>query len=63
LGAYRRRRSGDDRKDIQKRLVHTSSKSTDIYIKEAVPDVSEIEWTCHGRSDLPPKMTKPTTVY
>lgn len=43
LGATDAARRGDDRKDIQKRLVHTSSKTTDIYIKEAIADVSEIE--------------------
>lgn len=43
LGATDAARRGDDRKDIQKRLVHTSSKTTDIYIKEAIPDISGIE--------------------
>lgn len=42
LGATDAARRGDDRKDIQKRLVHTSSKTTDIYIKEVIADVSEI---------------------
>lgn len=35
-------KGGQDRKDIQTRLAHTSGKTTDIYIKEAAPDVSEI---------------------
>lgn len=43
LGATDAARRGENRKDIQKRLVHTSSKTTDIYIKEAIPDISEIE--------------------
>jgi integrase len=43
LGATDAARRGDDRRDIQKRLVHTSGKTTDIYIKEAIPDVSEID--------------------
>lgn len=42
LGATDAARGGQDRKDIQTRLAHTSGKTTDIYIKEAVPDVSEI---------------------
>lgn len=42
LGATDAAKSGQDRKDIQTRLAHTSSKTTDIYIKEAIPDVSEI---------------------
>ena len=35
-------RRGENRSDIQKRLVHTSGKTTDIYIKEVIADVSEI---------------------
>lgn len=42
LGATDAAKAGQDRKDIQTRLAHTSGKTTDIYIKEAVPDVSEI---------------------
>lgn len=42
LAATDAARRGEDRSDIQKRLVHTSGKTTDIYIKEVVPDVSEI---------------------
>ncbi|MBY0241906.1 MAG: tyrosine-type recombinase/integrase [Burkholderiaceae bacterium] len=43
LAATDAARRGEDRKDIQKRLVHTSAKTTDIYIKEVIADVSEIE--------------------
>ncbi|QJD89133.1 hypothetical protein HH213_02770 [Duganella dendranthematis] len=28
--------------EVQTQLAHTSSQTTDIYIKEAIPDVSEI---------------------
>ena len=42
LGATDAAKSGQDRKDIQTRLAHTSGKTTEIYIKEAVPDVSDI---------------------
>ena len=35
-------RRGENRSDIQMRLVHTSGKTTDIYIKEVIADVSEI---------------------
>lgn len=35
----------ENRSDIQKRLVHTSGKTTDIYIKEVIADVSEIPMT------------------
>lgn len=42
LAATDAARRGEDRGDIQKRLVHTSGKTTDIYIKEVIPDVSEI---------------------
>lgn len=43
LGATDAARSGVDRKKIQERLVHTSSKTTDIYIKEAIADKSAID--------------------
>lgn len=43
LGATDAAKRGENRKDIQTRLVHTSGKTTDIYIKEAVADVSGIE--------------------
>lgn len=43
LGATDAAKAGQQLKDIQKRLVHTSSKTSEIYIKEAVPDVSAID--------------------
>lgn len=43
LGATDAARRGEDRKEIQKRLVHASPDTTDIYIKEVVADLSEIE--------------------
>lgn len=43
LGATDAARSGEDRKNIQTRLAHTSGKTTDIYIKESIPDISVIE--------------------
>lgn len=42
LAATDAARRGEAHSDIQKRLVHTSSKTTDIYIKEAIPDISNI---------------------
>ena len=42
LAATDAARRGENRSDIQKRLVHTSGKITDIYIKEVIADVSEI---------------------
>jgi integrase len=42
LGATDAAKAGEDRKNIQTRLAHTSGKTTDIYIKEAIADVSEI---------------------
>lgn len=43
LGATDAARAGQHMKDIQKRLVHTSSKTSEIYIKEAIPEVSAID--------------------
>jgi len=43
LGATDAARAGKNMADIQKRLVHTSSKTSEIYIKEAIPDVSVID--------------------
>ncbi|WP_317205467.1 tyrosine-type recombinase/integrase [Janthinobacterium sp.] len=43
LGATDAARRGEDRKHIQHRLAHTSGDTTDIYIKEAIPDVSSID--------------------
>ena len=45
LGATDAAKAGEDRKNIQTRLAHTSGKTTDIYIKEAIADVSEIAVT------------------
>lgn len=42
LAATDTARRGENRSDIQMRLVHTSGKTTDIYIKEVIADVSEI---------------------
>lgn len=42
LGATDAARSGEEMKSIQKRLAHTSSKTSEIYIKEAIPERSEI---------------------
>jgi integrase len=42
LGATDAAKQGENRADIQGRLVHTSGKTTDIYIKESVPARSEI---------------------
>jgi len=43
LGATDAARQGKAMKEIQSRLVHTSSKTSEIYIKEAIPDVSAID--------------------
>lgn len=45
LGATDAVRAGEDKKNVQRRLVHTSSKTTDIYIKEIIPEVSDIPMT------------------
>jgi integrase len=42
LGATDAAKSGQSRKAIQDRLVHADSSTTEIYIKEAVPAVSEM---------------------
>jgi integrase len=42
LGATDAAKQGENKSDIQERLVHTSGKTTDIYIKESVPARSEI---------------------
>ncbi len=36
-------KKGENKADIQSRLVHTSGRTTDIYIKESVPARSEID--------------------
>jgi integrase len=43
LGATDAARRGEDRKHIQNRLAHTSGETTEIYIKEAIPDISNID--------------------
>jgi integrase len=43
LGATDAAKAKIDKKEIQKRLVHTSGDTTDIYIKEAVPETSGID--------------------
>lgn len=43
LGATDAARAKVDRKEIQKRLAHTSGDTTEIYIKESVPEQSEID--------------------
>jgi hypothetical protein len=43
LAATNAAKAGQQMKDIQKRLVHTSSKMSEIYIKEAMPEVSAID--------------------
>ncbi|AJG18773.1 tyrosine-type recombinase/integrase [Cupriavidus basilensis] len=43
LGATDAARDGNDAADIQKRLAHTTAKTTAIYIKEAFPERSEMD--------------------
>lgn len=43
LGATDALKAGEGRKGIQTRLAHTSEKTTEIYLKEAVADLSEID--------------------
>lgn len=43
LAATDAAKTGKQMAEIQKRLVHTSSKTSEIYIKEAIPDVSAID--------------------
>lgn len=43
LGATDALKAGEGRKGIQTRLAHTSEKTTEIYLKEAVTDVSHID--------------------
>lgn len=42
LGATDAARSGENMADIQTRLAHTSSKTSEIYIKEAIPSASKL---------------------
>jgi integrase len=41
--------SGEERKAIQKRLAHTSAKTTEIYLEQAIPETSEIDLGLNGR--------------
>lgn len=43
LGATDAAKRGTERQEIQRRLVHTNAKTTDIYIKEAIPEVSSLD--------------------
>lgn len=43
LGATDAARAGKHMDEIQKRLVHTTSKTSEIYIKEAIPEVSALD--------------------
>lgn len=43
LAATDAAKAGKSRKDIQERLVHSDSKTTEIYIKESVPAQSDME--------------------
>lgn len=43
LGATDAAKQGTKKEDIQGRLVHTSGKTTDIYIKESVPTTSDFD--------------------
>lgn len=43
LGATDAARTGTARKGIQTRLAHTTAKTTEIYIKEAIPELSTID--------------------
>jgi integrase len=42
LGATDAAKAGEKMADIQTRLAHTSSKTSEIYIKESVPDTSNM---------------------
>lgn len=50
LAATDAARRGEDRKHIQERLAHTSLDTTEIYIKEAIPDVSDIDMALPWRT-------------
>lgn len=43
LGATDAARTGEEKDAIRKRLVHTSTKTSEIYIKDVVPELSEID--------------------
>lgn len=53
LGATDAAKSGQNKKAIQERLVHTTEGTTDIYIKDAVPAVSEIDMPIPWKSGAP----------
>jgi len=42
LGATDAARTGEQKDEIRKRLVHTTTKTSEIYIKDVIPEVSEI---------------------
>jgi site-specific recombinase XerD len=50
LGATDAARAGKQMHDIQKRLVHTTAKTSEIYIKEAIPDISAIDMSLPWKS-------------
>jgi integrase len=43
LGATDAAKRGENRKHIQDRLAHASGQTTEIYIKESIPDISSID--------------------
>jgi integrase len=43
LAATDAARTGEEKDEIRKRLVHTSSKTSEIYIKDVIPELSEID--------------------
>jgi integrase len=43
LGATDAAKTGEQKEEIRKRLIHTSSKTSEIYIKEAIPERSELD--------------------
>lgn len=43
LGATDAARTGEEKEAIRKRLVHTTSKTSEIYIKDVIPELSEID--------------------
>lgn len=43
LGATDAARTGEQKDEIRKRLVHTTSKTSEIYIKDVIPELSEID--------------------
>lgn len=55
LGATDAARSKVHRDEIQKRLVHTSGRTTDIYIKEAVPELSDLAIALPWANNQPQK--------